>query len=171
MLFVPSTHIYFWKIRTCHILVIKLTKCEHPHKYIYSKVTSLTQLLRETHSRISKPVSPTSRCGTRFGIHKAAGWRFPNTTLMDILSPCCAIQLLGFHQDSDGEWLILSRLPSIQLHPAKPSHHPRLHVIESSDLQLHGRGAGGWSGAKLSLKAAGAHLWTDFNVWVGTPES
>ena len=33
-------------------------------------------------------------------------------------------------------------------------------------------GVGGrWSGAKLSLKAAGAHLWTDVDVWVGTPES
>ena len=131
-------------------------------------MTSLTQLLRETHSRIS---TPTSQCGTGFGIHKAAGWRFPNTTLLGILSPRCAIQLLGFHQESDGERSIHPRLPSMQFHPAKPSHHLMLHVMASSDVQFHWRGGGRWSGAKLSLKAAGACLWTDVNVWVGTPES
>lgn len=72
---------------------------------------------------------------TRFGIHQAAGWRFPNTTLMDILDPHCTIKLPGFHQKSKGD-VSPAFLPNVQFHPAKTSHGLKLNVMTSSDLQL-----------------------------------
>lgn len=96
------------------MLVKKLTKYKHPHR-MCSKVTSFTQLLKETHNTFFLLLS---QCRTRLRIHKAAGWRPPNSAVADDSEPHTS-ELAGVRQESKGVSVSAS-LPGIQFHAANP---------------------------------------------------
>lgn len=138
MLFAHSTYI-FLKNKTCHTLVTKSTKCGLPHR-IYSKVTWFTQLLRETHSKIfclSASVGPDLEF-TRLRVGDSPALPRWTSRLHTVPSSC----LISTRRAM--EMSILPCLPSVQFHPAKPSHDLRLHVMACQTyIFVGGLGAGG----------------------------
>lgn len=117
---------------------MELTKYKHPHR-IYSKVTSFTQLLRETHSPLFLPIS---RGWTGFGIPKSAGWRLSSTTLMDVSYTHSTSSRLDSTTKAM-ETSVLPSLPSNQFHMVRTPCDLKLIVMASSDLWLQGGGVPG----------------------------
>lgn len=137
---------------------MELTKYKHPHR-IYSKVTSFTQLLRETHSPLFLPIS---RGWTGFGIPKSAGWRLSSTTLMDVSYTHSTSSRLDSTTKAM-ETSVLPSLPSNQFHMVRTPCDLKLIVMASSDLWLQGAG-GSRGGAERSSKPTGTSLSTGSNV-------